>query len=376
MKTINTLLVCFILSASLQAQTVSTVTEGEFTDGPAVNSQGLVYGSNFNGPEVFVYDPAGTVSVFATGFTRPNGLAIGDQDEVFICESGADIIHRYATDGTLIETFPGLSNPTGIGYNASENLMYWVSYNGSSLHTLDPDTGTVIDLFAGAPLNGPTGVTISEDVIYLSNYNDRKIFRLETDNTLTEIAQLPSIGPSATDFLGFITSKDGQLYGTHIGAQQIFKIDPISGVVIAFAGIQGTSGQVDGDLSIATFFQPNGIASDPINDKLYITEFGTGNLRIINDVSLSVDAFAKAQLQLNLYPNPTKYSLTVSAPVTMEGKYTLEVYDTKGALVHQMKGTLLESTFSKNINTSSWNNGTYIVVLTTNSQVLTGKLIK
>ena len=78
MKKITTLLLAFVFMLSVSGQTVSTVTEGIFEDGLSVNSQGVVYGSNFTGSNVYAYDDAsGTVSVFADGFVRPNGLDIG-----------------------------------------------------------------------------------------------------------------------------------------------------------------------------------------------------------------------------------------------------------------------------------------------------------
>ena len=295
---------CFFTISTLTSQTVSTITEGNFTDGLGIDSQGIIYGSDFSGTNVYKYDPSTEqVTTFATGFTNPNGIGVSSSDEVYICEAGGGTIHKFDVDGNVLETFTGLNNPTGVQYDVLNDIIYWVSYNESSLYELDPVTGTSTQIYIGAPLNGPSGIAFVGDNVFISNFNDRRIFRLEDDDSLTEITQLPSIGPPNTDFCGFLASKDSQLIATHIGGHRIFRINPLNGQFEVIAG--STQGTADGDITEATFFQPNGIVGDNSNDRIYITDAAPNNLRIIDGITLSTTDLENP-LSLQFLPNPTK----------------------------------------------------------------------
>jgi len=373
MKKYTTLfaIACF---GSLQAQTVSTITEGSFTDGLGIDSQGNVYCSDYGGTEVFKYDTSGTVTLFASNLTRPNGIGVNSQDEVYVCEALGGTIHKYQTDGTPIEEYSGLNNPTGIKYDAIQEDLIWVSYNESSIYRLNPDDGSSTQIFVGAPLNGPSGIAFVGTETFISNFNDRKIFRLEDDNTLTEIAQLPSIGPPSQDFCGFLTSKGNQLFATHIGGHRIFKIDPVSGAVSIYAG--SSSGTDDGDLATATFFQPNGILGDNANDRLFISDAQPKNLRIIDEVSLSVDAFAKAEFNLQLYPNPVKDSLVVTARLPVDKTYEIQIVDAAGKIMLNKTETVSSAELKLVQSVESWSSGVYFITLTLGDVVVTKQFLK
>ncbi|WP_299217086.1 hypothetical protein [uncultured Dokdonia sp.] len=311
MKTITTLYM-LLFSILMHTQTVTTVTEGSFCDGMGITSNGDIYVSNFQENDVFIYALAtSNVTTFATGFTNPNGIGVIDDDRIYICEAGGGTIHIYNTNGDVLDTITGLTNPIGIKYDAQEDQLLWVSYNQSSLNSLDPDTNETEILIQGAPLNGPSGIAFIGDQTYISNYNDRKIFRLEDNDTLTEIAQLPA-SAAQSNVLGFFTSKGDFLYGTQIGEHRIYQINPETGEVILFAG--SSLGNEDGNLDTATFNFSNGILGGDTNDRIYISEVGTSNLRIIENVSLNVDAFAKAETTIHLFSNPQ------SDPITIKGE--------------------------------------------------------
>jgi YD repeat-containing protein len=373
MKTQITLFI-LLITAFVHGQTVTTVTDGNFYDGLGIDSAGNIYCSNFAGNDIFKYELAtGTVTTFASGFVNPNGIGVTDDNRIYICEAGAGAIRIYDTDGNLIDSITGLNNPTGIKYDALNDRLLWVSYAQKSLNAIDPDTNTSEVLFQGAPLQGPSGIAFVGDETYISNYDNRKIFKLNVDDTLTEIAQIPASG-AANNVLGFLTAKGGYLYGTQIGAHRIYRVNPIDGSIVQAAG--SSIGNTDGSLDVATFNLPNGILGDDINDRIYISDAGTSNLRIIENASLNVDAFAKAELKLNLFPNPTKDTLTVSVPLGVNGPYTLTVFDAKGSIIHSEKGTSVQNSLPLKVTTSTWSNGTFIVVLRTDAQISTGKLIK
>ncbi len=373
MKKMTTL--CMLLLAIiLHAQTVTTVTEGSFYDGFGITSNGDVYCTNFQGNDVFKYELAtGNVSTFATGFINPNGIGVTDDDRIYICEAGGGTIHIYNTNGDVLDTVTGLNNPTGVKYSAIEDDILWVSYNQSSLNVLDPDTNETEIVIQGAPLNGPSGIAFVGDQTYISNYNDRKIFRLEEDDTLTEIAQLPA-SAAQNNVLGFLTSKGDFLYGTQIGEHRVYQINPETGEVILFAG--STAGNADGDVDTATFNFPNGILGDDTNDRIYISDAGTSNLRIIENVSLSVNAFAKADTAIDLFSNPQSDTITIKGTLVKAETFTIWVYTSSGKLVKTTNGIIQGGSLQTTLNTSAWSKGIYLVKIQAGDTVMTKKVVK
>ncbi len=258
--------------------TVSTVTEGAFYDGLAEDSHGNIYGSDFPGDDVYKLDPSGNVTVFATGFTSPNGIGINSKDEVYVCDNFGNTIFKYDSDGNLLDSFPAVS-PAGIKKIPGSDNMLFVEYNTNTINVLKTD-GTITKIFEGAPINGPAGIAFDRrGNTYIGNFNDRKIYKYE-DGAVTFIAELPAEAPNA-NFLGFLTYAKGSLFATQIGEHKIYKINPrATDDFEVFAG--STLGDTDGDVSEATFNFPNGILSSRDQKTLYVSDAGTSNLRIIS----------------------------------------------------------------------------------------------
>ena len=376
MKIFNTTLFLLLFQIGI-AQTVSTITEGNFTDGLQIDANGNVYGSQFSGDSVYKYDPnSETVSVFASGFANPNGIGISPNQELYICEhavGGTGRIFKYDLDGNLLETWDGLTSPTGIKNIPGTNDMLFVTYNNpGTINRLD-EAGNISNLFTGAPLNGPAGIAFINDEVFIANFNDRKIYRYDLQtNELTFLAELPSVGPPNTDFLGFLDTKDNKLIATHIGAHQIFQIDPVSGELLSIAG--STAGTNDGPISDARFFQPNGIAGDNNSNRIYVSDAATANLRIIENISLSVSDF-NPSIDFEIYPNPVKDLLRIQTNGELASDGEFNIYHTNGSLVYGPQKTD-SSLFDGVVSTSTWANGTYFIELISGKRKAVKKFIK
>ena len=178
MKTFN-ILVAFSLVFAIKAQTVSTITDGNFHDGLEVDAMGNLYGSDFTGDSVYKYDTNGEVSVFKSGFSSPNGIGIDPSGDIYICDHFANTIYKYDEDGDLLDTFAGLTTPAGIKNIPGTNEMLIVEYNSSTVKILDVDTGSISTVVSGSPINGPAGIAFVGTDIFIGNFNDRKILKLE-----------------------------------------------------------------------------------------------------------------------------------------------------------------------------------------------------
>lgn len=378
--TIN--LLSFFLTFNCFSQTITTVQSGQFSDGLAIDSQGVVYGSDWSGNTVYKYDTNGTVSVFKNGFSNPNGIAVNSQDEIYICDHTANRIKKYDTSGNLIQEFiTGLTTPAGIKNIPNTNDMLIVEYGvwnyttgqviySSKIKKLD-ENGFITTLFDGTPLNGPAGITYIDDELYVANFNDRRIFKFD-GGFLTQVAQLPASGASS-NFIGFLTSLQGQLYATQIGGNKIYRIDPSTGQVTIYAG--SVAGTADGDISVATFNGPNGILADPVNNRIYVSDSATLDLRIIDNASLSIEKFDTPAFYVNLYPNPSKDSLNVKLKQLLSDNIIISIFDANGKEVYKKEHQTNGGEFNTNINTTKFSNGIYSLNIKSGSKVISKKVV-
>ena len=374
----NYALFLMLFSSSLMiSQTVSTVTQGSFTDALALDSQGNVYGSDWGGNTVYKYSTSGQVSVFKNGFSNPNGIGVNASDEIFICDHTANRIFKYNTNGDQLAVYTGLFvTPAGIKRIPNTTDMLVVEYGGtgyaSRIKKLAAD-GTVTTLFTGTPLNGPAGIAFIGDTPYIANFNDRKIFKFE-NGSLTEIAQLQSEGPGNLNFLGFLSALDGQLIATHMGGNKIYKIDPSTGTVSVYSG--STAGSADGDIATATFTTPNGIIGDESNSRIYVSDLGTKNLRIINNAVLSTPSEELMQIAITTYPNPSKDSLKIRiSGILHHGKTDITVCNLSGKEVMKKSIEITDSVVEEEMNTSSWETGIYFISIQSDGKSYTKKIV-
>jgi len=368
-----TVALLFMTSVLTNAQTVSTFTGGTPDDGIALDSNGNIYCSNYVGDTVYKFTPTGDVSSFITGLVTPNGLAFNSNDELYVCDGQANIIYKYDNNGNQLETYPTSGHPSGIVKSHNSDTMIFTQFLGNSINSLAPD-GTIIQLSTDVALNGPVGIaTDASGTIYIGNYTDRKIYSMDASGTLAYIAQLPTDGGSLPN-LGFISYGGGFLWGTTMGSDKVYRINPneVNDIALYAGNVQGSD---DGPLQDATFNTPNGILFDETSNTIYITDFGTKDLRIISDVTLDVEDF-RTSLNLVVYPNPVKDSLEVTFSLPMTSNYQLEVYTVLGELIYQAVDRSNNNMVNHKIDMSNWSRGTYFLKVKSRSFSAAEKIVK
>ncbi|QQS35974.1 MAG: T9SS type A sorting domain-containing protein [Ignavibacteriales bacterium] len=317
----------------VSAQIVSTLVPGPstFNDGLAIDKDGNIYAALYYGTTVTKITPSGTTSIFASGFSSPNGIKFGRDGYLYVPNATSNKISKVSPEG-VVSDFITISNP-GELYFDSEGLLYVANYTNSSISVIDTSNNITL-LYSGAPLNGPIGVLKdAAGTLYIGNFTDGKVFRIENGNTFVEIGDLPG-------WLGFMVLIGENIYATAYQNNRIYKI-PIDGSgQSVFAG-NGTAGGTDGDVLSASFNQPNGITATSTGDTLYISEYNPRRLRMItgvlNPTSVNHDESElvnKFSLEQN-YPNPfnpsTKIKFTVGeAYYASQVHVSLRVYDAIG----------------------------------------------
>ena len=354
----------------LSAQTVTTFTEGTPDDAIVLDNDGNIYCSNYTGDTVFKFSPTGEPTAFITGLNTPNGLAFNSNQELYVCDGQGNKIYKYDIAGNLLATYPVTGHPSGIVKSFDDDSMIFTLYLGNIIKRLTPD-GTITTVSSSTELSGPVGIAYDENGnLYVGNYNDRKIFKVDKNGYLEYIAQLPTEGGPYPN-LGFIAYGQGKLWGTIMSSHKIYSINPNSvDDFTLFAG--STAGNNDGDISVATFNTPNGIFFDEAESKMYITDFGSKNLRIISGITLGNDEFSEAENNLIIAPNPAKNYFEIQFSNCSFETFELKVYDAAGKLVYE--NNCQEP--SNKIDTSSWDNGIYLLEIATEEGTLRKKLLK
>jgi DNA-binding beta-propeller fold protein YncE len=351
------------------SQTVTTFTEGTPDDAIAIDANGNIYCSNYVGDTVFKFTPEGEVTSFITGLNTPNGLAFNSNQELYVCDGQGNTIYKYDLDGDLLNSYPAVGHPSGIVKSVEDESMIFTLYTGNKIMRLETD-GTITEISLAPELNGPVGIAYDDTGdLYIGNYNDRKIYRVLGVEDLEYVAEVPTDG-GAYPNLGFITYGQGKLWGTSMGSDKIYSINPnaIDDVTL-FAGT--TQGSEDGDISVATFNTPNGIYYDQVSDKLYVTDFGTKNLRIISGLVLGNDD-SDSPLGFQVVPNPIEDKFEIKTGLPIGETYSVKVFDVLGKLIFQN----YQMHDSEKISTATWSKGPYFVQLKYQEGWLVKQIVK
>ncbi len=373
-KTTSIFLTLFVTIASTMAQTVTTFTDGTPDDAIAIDADGNVYASNFTGDTVFKFDNSGNAMPFVTGLNTPNGLAFDNDGNLYVCDFSAQTIFKFDGDGNQLDAFPIAGNPSGLIKKPSGDDLVFSVYNQNSLYNLTPD-GTITLLSNAAEFNGPVGLAYDETgTLYVGNYNDREIYRLESNGDVTYIAQLPTDGGPLPN-LGFIAYGQGRIWGTTMGSDKIFSVNP-DGVddYSLFAG--STQGGDDGDIAIATFNTPNGILFNDAEDTMYITDFGPKNLRVISGVVLSTSDVIAKKSEVILAPNPVRDNLKLRISGFEHSMLQMAIYDISGRIVFSSELNFEGTQFTGTIDVQSWSKGVYFVEVDDGNSTVTKRFQK
>lgn len=296
-------------------------------DDVAVDAAGNVYVADYGNNMIRKISPDGVVTtlagsgnigaVNATGalasFNGPSGLAVDAAGNVYVADSGNDVIRKITPGGVVtilagtvavvdtsnaITAEPSFSGPSGVAVDASGNV-YVADAGNNKVRKVSP-SGT-ISTFAGsgvagaddgkdtsATFNNPTGVAVdASGNVYVADLLNNLIRKISPGQVVSTLAGSGNIG--ATDGTGASASfyfpnsvaadAAGNIYVTDDINNLIRKITP-DGVVTTLAG-SGLRGSANGTGTAASFNDPAGIAVDA-SGNVFVADAGNNMIRKIS----------------------------------------------------------------------------------------------
>lgn len=166
--------------------------------------------------------------------------------------------------------------------------------------------GSLDGLGTVATFKYPDGAIVdSNGNIFITDQSNHKIRKIDDAGNVNTIAGtgvagfLDGIGSSAKFYFPAAMAIDSQnnLFIADYGNHCVRKITPF-GIVSTYAGIGGVAGNIDGNVSVATFNYPTGLCFDN-QGNLYVADYGTQKIRKIDSFG-NVSTFAGTGIAGNM----------------------------------------------------------------------------
>lgn len=218
-----------------EVQIISTVEDEDvFTEGPAVDADGLLLFTNVPVSKILQWDPnKKKLSVFRENTQQTNGLLFDPQGRLLMCQGGAGRLARLDRGTGKVEvlaaTYNGfpLAAPNDLCFD-SQGRIYFTSRPGgedptkgnvNAVYRVDPD-GKLTQLLAWPDVHMPNGIVISPDekMLYLieahpdaDRHRDIRAYDLGEDGALSNERVLINFYPGRSGD-GMCIDRKGNLY--------------------------------------------------------------------------------------------------------------------------------------------------------------------
>jgi len=246
-------------------------------------------------------------------FNNPEGLAVDGQGDLYVADSGNNIIRKVTRDKvvTIMAGSAGqpgsadgtnntaqFNNPIGLAVDRAGNVYVADSGNdtirivtaGGVVTTLAGSagqSGSADGTNSAARFNHPSGVAVdSAGNVYVADVGNKTIRQITSNGVVTTLAG--STGQSGSTDGTNITARFAYPFGVTVDtSNQLYVTDTsnftlrkvaTNGAVTTLAGRAGQPGSMDGTGSAARFFVPSGLAVDSAGN-VYLADTGNSTIR-------------------------------------------------------------------------------------------------
>jgi len=370
MRTLLSLLLSLIIWPSFSQYVETVATHPRIVDGLHVDENGLVYttpGGLMGGNSIGIYNPDSDEynPNFASGIF--GGIDIDQFNDSMLAVTAYDNNSLYQVNkntGEVEQLATGFDGPSGIAVD-QENIIYVANYgapptyNGNTIYKVRPSGESWIyiesDLLfqTQAMAFNPEGelVVYSQNILYKVN---------PTDSSLVEWTAIEN------KLNNMVYREDDQsFYAASITSHLIHKITD-QGEVSVFTG--SSQGYADGPIADAFFTRPLGIGITEDGAFLYISESGPGRLRRV-DMNSQLNTEHQPTEEFVLFPNPAGSHLDIKGSTSIN---EWSIFDSAGVV--RLKGHPNSSGFR--INLDSLTLGKYVIELKADSELVRKSFIK
>jgi DNA-binding beta-propeller fold protein YncE len=206
-------------------------------------------------------------------FNNPSGVAVDSQDNVYVADTGNNVVRKITAAGVVSTFASGFSSPEGIATDSAGNV--YVADSGHNTVDLITAAGAVSTIATG--FNGPNALVVdSAGNVYVSDFKNDVIKKLTKSGTSYAVTTLAGTAGVVGDVDGAGTSaRFNSVYGITVDASgNVYVTDTLNRVVRQIT----PSGQVSTVTGTqARFFYPEGIAIDD-SGNLYVVDADNNSL--------------------------------------------------------------------------------------------------
>ena len=217
---------------------VTMISDGyKFTEGPASDSKGNLYFSDYGTDRILTLSPDGTVKVFTEDVSGPIGLYFDSSDNLYVCAAREHRIKVINNDGGM-SVFPDRFNgklfnsPNDIWIDPEGGVYFTdprfaplpeeVEQDGLHVYYIPPGGGSIIR--AADDLSGPNGLVGTADGrhVYITDTHENKTFVYDVNDDGT-LSGKRTFAPEGYD--GLTVDTEGNVYITMKKSVEIYSRD-------------------------------------------------------------------------------------------------------------------------------------------------------
>jgi sugar lactone lactonase YvrE len=272
----------------------------------AEGAPGDLFEADYCSGTIYKFAPDGTRTTFATGVSRPDGLAFDSAGNLFAGSNCCGVIFKFAPDGAQTIFASGLAHPSGLAFDSAGNLFEAEGVNvfsGSGIINKFAPDGTRSTFTSEVTF--PDGLAFDgAGNLFEADDGTDTIYKFAPDGTRSTFATGINNGPAALAFdsMGnlFVSTSFTIYRYTADGAQSIFATG-LNGAVGLVFDSAGNLFEADSGTGTIYKFAPDGTR----------TTFATG---------LDCPEF----LAIQPAP-PTSYTAQIQQPINADGTSVFNV---------------------------------------------------